>query len=37
MLFLDGTISSLFPSDLQRADSVADLGPILAVTERLGP
>ncbi len=35
-LFLDGTISSLLASDLKRADSVADLGPILAVTEELG-
>jgi len=32
-LFLDGTISSLHSTNLNRSDFRMDLGPILAVTE----
>jgi len=30
-LYLDGVVSSLYSTDLQRNDSRADLGPIVAV------
>jgi uncharacterized protein YigE (DUF2233 family) len=36
-LYLDGAISSLFAPELGRNDSLTDLGPILAVTEKIAP
>ena len=32
-LYLDGVVSSLYSTDLQRNDSRADLGPIIAVVQ----